>query len=108
MYFFISVLSIRFWRSSFLEGYIFGKLKELGNLSFAYMFSTLLFALYHISIIDSWFSPTISLCMILGLMAVGLFFNFLMQRAHTFAAPWFIHIAANLSINTVAMMILKR
>ena len=107
VFFYISFIN-SFLEEFFFRGYIFGKLKEMGNLSFAYMFSALLFALYHISIIDSWFSPTISLYMILGLMVVGLFFDFLMQRAHTFAAPWFIHIAANLSINTVTMMILKK
>lgn len=68
----------------------------------AWICSALAFALYHVSIMDGWFPLPLFLLFTAGLVAVGLFFNFL-DRDGTIWPAWFVHMAANLAINTIGM-----
>lgn len=69
----------------------------------AMLFSAGAFALYHVAILDGWFSWWIyGLCM-LGLFLGGLIFNIL-DRRYGILPGWMAHAGANLSINTIGMM----
>lgn len=92
--------------NSFLEellfrGLAFLELRE--HTRFAGVFSAAAFALYHIGILDGWFSPWIyGLCMA-GLFAGGLIFNWL-DRQGSILPSWLAHAAANLAINTIGLV----
>ena len=92
--------------NSFLEELLFRGLAYLElrrHTRFAGIFSAGAFALYHIGILDGWFSPWIyGLCMA-GLFAGGLIFNQL-DRKGSILPSWLAHAAANLAINTIGLM----
>lgn len=90
----------------FFRGHIFGKLKSLNYKKLGYIFSPILFSLYHIAIIDSWFTPALFGLFVIGLVVVGVFFNFIMEKANSFLAPWIVHAFANLGINTIGFIML--
>ena len=85
----------------FFRGYIFYELSNIGSKKLAYIYSSLLFSLYHISIINGWFNPVIFIMMIVGLFIVGIFFDWLTSRYSSFKASWVVHIVANVMINTI-------
>lgn len=92
--------------NSFLEELLFRGLAYLElrqHTRFAGVFSAGAFALYHIGILDGWFSPWIyALCMT-GLFVGGLIFNRL-DREGSILPSWLAHAAANLAINTIGLM----
>ena len=70
---------------------------------FAGVFSAGAFAVYHIGILNGWFSPWIYVLCLAGLFAGGLIFNRLDRRG-SILPSWLAHAAANLAINTVGLM----
>ena len=92
--------------NSFLEELLFRGLAFLElrrHTRCAGVFSAGAFALYHIGILDGWFSPWIyGLCMA-GLFTGGLIFNWL-DRKGSILPSWLAHAAANLAINTIGLM----
>ena len=92
--------------NSFLEELLFRGLAFLElrrHTRCAGVFSAGAFALYHIGILDGWFSPWIyGLCMA-GLFVGGLIFNWL-DRKGSILPSWLAHAAANLAINTIGLM----
>lgn len=95
-----------FLEELFFRGFLFGNMKSLGKRKLGYLISPLLFALYHIAIIDSWFSTPVFILMTVGLFGVGVFFNYLYEKANSFIGPWIVHILANFAINTVGFIML--
>lgn len=82
-------------------GYL--QLRRYAPEGFAMLFSAAAFALYHVAILDGWFSWWIyGLCM-LGLFLGGLIFNILDRRGGIFPG-WLAHAGANLAINTIGLM----
>ena len=102
---YISIIN-SFLEEMFFRGFIFKGLKDLGDAKLAYIFSSILFALYHIAIMGTWFSPWMLILLILGLVATGIFFDYMTERFGSFLAPWFVHAMANLAINTVGFFML--
>lgn len=90
----------------FFRGFIFGEMKNQGFRKLGYIVSPVLFALYHIAIIDSWFTLPIFLLFTIGLVGVGIVFNYIYERSNTFIGPWLIHIMANFGINTIGFIML--
>jgi membrane protease YdiL (CAAX protease family) len=70
------------------------------------LFSALLFGLYHMAMFQTWF-PTwlVALCVV-GLVGVGLFFNWVNDRSKTFMNSWVIHIIADSAIMIFAYKML--
>ena len=66
------------------------------------IFSALLFSLYHIGIMSSWFNPLIFIICILGLMVAGFLLELIVRKSGTLYASWLVHAFANLAINTIA------
>lgn len=86
----------------FFRAFIFYYINKLNLRAFAYMYSSLLFSLYHVTTIAAWFDWWLNLIIIVALFVVGLIFDYFCEKANSFLAPWFLHIVANLSINGIA------
>ena len=68
-------------------------------------FSAIVFALYHVSILQGWFSPLLYALAMAGLAAGGLLFNFLDSRVQSILPSYLVHMAANLAINTIGLIL---
>ena len=86
----------------FFRGFAFLTPKNAGSGLFAWIFSSLAFALYHVCIMGSWFHPVLFLLLTAGLALSGLLFNWL-DRNGSIWPSWLVHMAANLAINTIGL-----
>lgn len=92
--------------NSFLEELLFRGMAflELRRYTpYAGIFSAGAFAMYHIGILEGWFSPWIYGLCLMGLFLGGLIFNWL-DRKGSILPSWLAHAAANLAINTIGLM----
>lgn len=88
----------------FFRGWVFRRLSDL-NIAFAYALSSLLFALYHLSIFSTWFSGWILLLVLGGLFVSGLLFSFLYQKTESIWTAWVVHIIADTSIVVIGYLL---
>lgn len=65
-----------FLEEIFFRGFIFLNMYKLGYKKLAYIYSSVLFGIYHIAIFKTWFSLEITLLALFGLIAVGLYLIF--------------------------------
>lgn len=86
----------------FFRGFAFLTLKRHTSPAFAYLFSGLSFALYHVSIMDGWFHPVWFGLFIAGLAVAGMLFDWL-DRKGSIWCGWLVHASANLAINLIGM-----
>ncbi|OPL08554.1 MAG: hypothetical protein AVO33_10000 [delta proteobacterium ML8_F1] len=96
--------------NSFLEefyfrGFAYIRLRESYGEKPSSVYSATLFSLYHIAIMNQWFSPVLFILLLFFLLLTGFFFNWISRREGTFMASWIIHLFANLGINTVALFL---
>lgn len=89
----------------FFRGFAFLTLKKTTTLKFAYIFSSLCFAVYHIAIMTGWFSVPVFVITLTGLFAGGLIFNYLNNKSGNIYTSWFVHMFANFAINTIGLML---
>lgn len=82
----------------FFRGFIFLNLYEQGHRFLGYVFSSALFALYHLAIFRAWFEPLVMAIALVGLFLVGLFFNWVNTRKQNFLNSWIIHLSADAAI----------
>ncbi len=87
-----------FLEEFFFRGFIFTNLNKMGYKKVGYIFSSLLFALYHIGIFKNWFSIELILLCILGLFITGIVFNYVDTKLDNFLNSWAIHSLDNLKI----------
>jgi len=85
----------------YFRGFLFLQMYEKGSKRFAYLFSALLFALYHVAIFAAWFNIGIMLLALLGLFAVGLLLNWLNLKSKNFLNSWTLHIMADIGVMVV-------
>jgi uncharacterized protein len=90
----------------FFRYYIFLGLWELGMTRTAMWFSAALFALYHLSIIQTWFSWPLIAAMLAGLLAAGLFLNRIARRDQHIFGVWLIHGLVNILIISLSLQYL--
>ena len=95
-----------FLEEFFFRGFIFLNLYEMKFKKIAYLYSSLLFALYHIAIFKSWFNPWLLALALTGLLAVGFLFNFIDTKSKNFINSWIVHILADMAIVLIGMSIL--
>ena len=88
----------------FFRGFIFLNLKKLIISKYAYIISALVFAIYHVAIMGSWFSPIIFLLAMAGLFIGGLIFNYLNESNENIYSSWLVHMMANFAINTIGFI----
>lgn len=90
----------------FFRGFAFLLLKKNIKTSYAYLFSSLMFALYHVTIICEWFSIPIFIFSILGIMLLGFVFNYLDEKNGNIYNSWMSHMFVNFGINTIGLMLM--
>ena len=89
----------------FFRGFAFLTLRRFTSARFAWFFSALVFSLYHVSILQGWFSPLLYALAMAGLAAGGLLFNWLDSRSGSLLPSYLVHMAANLAINTIGLIL---
>ena len=89
----------------FFRGYSFILLKGKTNRIFAYIFSSVLFAFYHVGMTNGWFGGFIYVLAMLGLIIGGCIFNYLNERCENIYMSWLVHMFANFAINTVGCIL---
>ena len=72
----------------------------------AYFISSAAFAIYHVSIIEAWFSLWLMLVMLLGLFAGGLLFAYFVKKTGSIVASWLIHVSADLALVLFGFLVL--
>ncbi|WP_352420188.1 type II CAAX endopeptidase family protein [Proteiniborus sp.] len=92
-----------FLEEFFFRGFIFLNLYELGFKKLAYIFSSALFALYHIGIFRNWFNIWLVILSIFGLVSVGFTFNYIDTKSKNFINSWIVHILADAAIMLIGM-----
>lgn len=95
-----------FLEEIFFRGLLFLQVKKLGYRKLAYNLSAILFAVYHIGIVASWFNIWVFFLIIFLLYVAGVILNFAAEKCDSFFGSWVIHIAANLGINAVGCYLL--
>lgn len=91
----------------FFRGYAFLILKKEKSKKFAYIFSSLMFALYHVGMTKGWFSILIYFLAMLGLFLGGCIFNFLNDKCENIYPSWLVHMCANFAINTIGLILFQ-
>lgn len=89
----------------FFRGFAFLTLKRVSGKGFAYIFSSLAFALYHVAMMTGWFSPVLFALVLSGLFAGGMIFNYLNAKSQSIYPSWLLHMFANFGINTVGFIL---
>ncbi len=87
-----------FLEELFFRGFIFLNIKQLGYKRLAYASSALLFSLYHLPNIYSWFSWWVLILACIGLFVGGLIFAYLDDEKDSFLNSYIIHICADIPI----------
>ena len=101
---YISIMN-SFLEEFFFRGFGFITLKKFVNLKFAYFFSPILFAVYHVGMLLGMFHPAVLLLLMTGLIIGGLIFNALNDKLGNIYPSWFVHMAANFAINTIGFIL---
>ncbi len=89
----------------FFRGYGFITLKRHTNRKFAYIFSSSIFAVYHIGMLIGMFNIAALVLLLAGLIVGGCIFNYLNETGDNIYPSWFVHMFANFAINTVGFIL---
>ena len=89
----------------FFRGFSFLTLKEVSDRKFAYIFSSLMFALYHIAMMIGWFSIGVILLSLVGLFVGGVIFNYFNEKYNNIYLSWLIHMFSNFATNTIGFIL---
>ena len=101
---YISIMN-SFLEEFFFRGFGFITLKKYVSVKFAYFFSPVLFALYHVGMLVGMFHPAVLLLLMFGLIVGGLIFNALNDKLGNIYPSWLTHMAANFAINTIGFIL---
>jgi len=88
----------------FFRGFAFIVLSKLTSIKFSYIFSSIMFAVYHLGMTIGWFNIWLWILAIFGLFLGGCVFNFLDKKNESILPSWIVHIFANFAINTVGFV----
>ena len=102
--FYIAIIN-SFLEEFFFRGYGFITLKKYSSRKFAYLFSSGVFAVYHIGMLIGMFNIGALLLLLAGLVAGGCIFNYLNEKNDNIYSSWFVHMFANFAINTVGLIL---
>ena len=91
----------------FFRGFGYLTLRKNTSNTFAHVYSALLFSLYHVFILDGWFTLPIFLLITAALFVAGLFFNFLDSKGSVWPS-YLVHMAANFGINTIGVLLMTK
>lgn len=86
----------------FFRGFYYLEIAQIYRGSAASIFSAFLFALYHLALINSWFSWQVLLLSMSGLFAIGLILNALVKKNGDILGAWLLHAIANIAILSIS------
>lgn len=89
----------------FFRGFAFLNLVKIKGRKFAYIFSALIFSLYHVAMMIGWFSLPLFALVLSGLFIGGIIFNFLNEKSESIYPSWLVHMSANFAINTIGFIL---
>lgn len=89
----------------FFRGFSFITLKNFASRRFAYIFSSMSFALYHIAMMIGWFGIPVIIISILGLFVGGVIFNRFNEKSGNIYLSWLVHMFANFATNTIGFIL---
>lgn len=92
----------------FFRGFIFLTLYKIGYKYYAHIYSSLLFAIYHVAIMRYGVSPGLLLLSTLGLIAVGLLFNEITRRCNNVIGSYAVHTCASLAISIIGFHLMQQ
>jgi membrane protease YdiL (CAAX protease family) len=95
-----------FLEEFFFRGFGFITLKKYTTRKVAYIFSSVLFAIYHVGMLVGMFEFWALLLLLFGLIIGGCIFNFLNELNDNVYPSWFVHMFANFAINTVGFILM--
>jgi uncharacterized protein len=95
-----------FLEEFFFRGFIFLNLEKESK-KLAYGYSSLLFALYHVGIFLNWFNIYLILLALLGLMIIGLVFNYLDTKSNNFLNSYIVHVLADVAIIIIGLRLFE-
>jgi uncharacterized protein len=95
-----------FLEEFFFRGYVFLNL-EKETKKFAYLYSSLLFALYHIGIFLNWFNIYLILLSLLGLVIIGLVFDYLDTKSNNFLNSYIVHVLADVAVILIGLRLFE-
>ena len=82
----------------FFRGFLFLEILKMNRRKMAHLISAFFFAIYLLANISGWFTPTVFMLALTGLMAGGLLFNHLDEKKRTFLNSYFVHFCADIGI----------
>ena len=91
----------------FFRGFAFLTLKRTMSRNFSYIFSSSMFASYHIAMMIGWFKLPLILLTLIGLFIGGVIFNYFNEKWNNIYLSWLIHMFANFAINTIGMILFR-
>ncbi len=92
----------------FFRALAFLSLKRQTGSTFAYIFSSAAFALYHTGMTAAFVAPWVFLLMVLGLFLGGCIFNFLDEKTESILPSWLCHLFANFATCSIGYMLLSQ
>ena len=72
---------------------------------FAYIFSSLIFAFYHIGMTFGWVHIFVFILGFVGLIIGGMIFNYLNDKTDNIYSSWIVHMLINFGINTIGFIL---
>jgi len=90
----------------FFRGFIFLTLYRMNYKYYAHLYSSLLFAIYHVAIMKYGVTPGLLLISTIGLVCVGLIFNEITRRCNNVFGSYALHISASLAISLIGFYFL--
>ncbi len=97
------ILFNSFLEESFFRGFL---AHSLPNRKASMILSALLFAVYHIGIVSTWFNPFVFLICIGGLFLVALFLQGLAEHFGSILGSYIAHASANIAINVIGALLI--
>lgn len=101
---YISIMN-SFLEEFFFRGYGFMTPKKYTTRKIAYIFSSALFAIYHVGMLIGMFEIGALFLLLVWLIVGGCIFNYLNERNDNIYSSWFVHMFANFAINTVGFIL---
>lgn len=92
-----------FLEEFFFRGFVFLNLFNQGAKKLAYIYSSVLFGVYHIAIIKTWFNPLLIGLALFGLISIGIIFDWLDTKTGNFINSWLVHILADSAIIIIGL-----
>lgn len=94
-----------FLEEFFFRGFGFITLKKYTSRRVAYLFSPILFAIYHVGMLVGMFHIAVIFLLLAGLIVGGCIFNYLNEKNENIYSSWFVHMFANFAINTIGFIL---